>query len=27
MGKGVVELGYGESWSRTFAGMKKLVGL
>lgn len=27
MGKGVVELGYGENWSRTFAGVKKLVGL
>jgi acyl-CoA reductase-like NAD-dependent aldehyde dehydrogenase len=27
MGKGVVELGYGESWSMTFAGVKKLVGL
>lgn len=27
MGKGVVELGYGESWARTFAGLKKLVGL
>jgi acyl-CoA reductase-like NAD-dependent aldehyde dehydrogenase len=27
MGKGVVELGYGESWTRTFAGVKKLVGL
>ena len=27
MGKGVVELGYGESWARTFAGVKKLVGL
>ena len=27
MGKGVIEMGYGESWARTFAGVKKLVGM
>lgn len=27
MGKGVVELGYGESWVRVFTGIKRMVGL